>query len=220
MIKRASSRKECREIRLLFTSEMDPELEIPVLPRKPSQFGDIGTLLGAWEDDHLVGAAFVRPAIREASAIFDHLSDRDPSLARDSSTWLSEKVVFVELIATVAQHRRKGIANDLLSEIKASSIYAGREVMIAVAGNNNSRRLFAFADYIIFRPYVSLVLTTNQNGRVRDLGTLPGVPDCNYAVKEIGRNNRFSFMITQPSCNEDFGLWKLNDKNFHASANR
>ncbi|AGG66175.1 GNAT family N-acetyltransferase [Corynebacterium callunae] len=223
MIKHATSKKECRDIRLLFTSEMSPEWELPELPRKPAQFEELGTLLGAWEDNRLVGAAFISPASTEANAIYDNLSGIDDDLARDSYTWLREKVVFIELIATVAQYRRRGIAHRLLSKIQSIAADEGREIIIAVAGNNDSRKLFAHADYIILQPNVGLVLTANQNDTLLDLGILPGVPDCAFAVKEIGRSNRFSFMITHPDVSGwDHGtpMWQLTERAFHVPTNR
>ena len=150
-------------------TESDHQLAITLLTEQiiepsdvafPPLGGDLdhrnqGTILGAWDNDDLVAAAFVGPDVQSAGDAF--MNGRP-----DYAGAFRQRIAVVHGIATDPERRQEGAARTLLSAIDTLATQQEYDVLIAVPTSNEAEQFFTQCGYLLFEDSVALMLQPKE----------------------------------------------------------
>ena|GEM_PF-463652 len=115
------------------------------------------TLIGLWAEDRLIGGAFVRPAVEEATAFATHGW-------KDAAQVIRERVCITEAIAVRGECRGKGIGLQIKRYCDAWAREHHAPLMLSIPTNEGARRLNEKAGHTVLDTDVSMVLQLTCDG--------------------------------------------------------
>ncbi|WP_374071807.1 GNAT family N-acetyltransferase [Corynebacterium belfantii] len=158
-------------------------------------------LVGAWENDGLVGGACLSPCTVEADnlraqlATFVDLGMMDDSnLATGGkvANWIENRIIKIDMIATDPAWRGHGIARNVVDYCETIARQHQCEALIAAVANTVSHRVFDACGYLTCPPEVRLIPTrADSDGNFWTYPTLAQGGDIPLVIKELTRGEIF-----------------------------
>ena len=115
------------------------------------------TLIGLWAEDRLIGGAFVRPAVEEASFFGDSEWENAAQVVR-------ERVCVTEAIAVREDCRGKGIGTQIKGYCDSWARDHHALLMLSIPTNDGARRLNEKTGHTVLDTDVSMVLQLTCDG--------------------------------------------------------
>lgn len=124
------------------------------------------TLIGAWAEDRLVGAAFVMPDLEDSTyyAATGH---------GNAAEFLAVRTAMVQGIAVIPEYRRMGIGARIKRYCGMWAAQHGCVLVLSIVTNEAAARMNEKAGYQVLPPLVTLVVEAVDHGRVVALIGLP-----------------------------------------------
>ena len=116
------------------------------------------TLIGLWAEDRLIGGAFVRPAVEEATAFATHGW-------KDAAQVIRERVCITEAIAVRGECRGKGIGLQIKRYCDAWAREHHAPLMLSIPTNEGARRLNEKTGHTVLDTDVCMVLQLTYDGK-------------------------------------------------------
>ena len=118
------------------------------------------TLVGAWADDGLVGAALIGPGVKAAEGLVDVLGGTPASY--HAAQVVLRYAAMVEGIAVRPDRRREGIGPEIKRWLDVFAAQHGAGLVLGIPVNEGSRRLNEKAGHKVLDPDVALVLQVHD----------------------------------------------------------
>lgn len=148
---------EAQQARILLTQQIHAGIEAPMPTGPVHDDGTLRpTLIGAWQGNHLVGAALLGPAIQQARQMLAS-QGVNPDTYQAAQTILRH-VAMGEAIAVHPAHRREGIGLKIKRFCDTWAADHDAHLVLSIVTNHAARALNEKAGHLVLEPHVALVL--------------------------------------------------------------
>jgi GNAT superfamily N-acetyltransferase len=150
VIRPVGNEVEAQEARVLLTKQIAHPSDVP-FPERVVEDDDLlrPTLIGAWADDSLVGAAFIGPDIQEANSA-------GLVAGKHAREFFIRNVAMIHGVAVSVDHRHEGVGTQIKRYLDAWAADHHAFLVLSVATTDFARAMNEKAGHVVLPPQVTL----------------------------------------------------------------